>query len=444
MLILILFFFAEIMSYQLIKQSENNSHYFIKIEQCLYIQYSSTATSKYLRCIEKECNCRGKVLAGRFIRTNFDCHQHMNHTLKARCEIAMEELRDNVRNETRAIRAIHHEYLRTLTRDVAALLPFKKVRKTLQRVCASQLPSCGSLDALGSLLEDENSLVFNSFGMLRDKPFYQGMAGGHLIFANLHLIESLPEKFHMYVDATFSITPFKAYQLLVILGELQEKARPLINVVMRGKSKQVSVNCDFEVALRQGLVEVWSEIKVSGCNFHFCQALRRKAKSMPRLATKITGNTLHHTVLFMYMRLSLLPIDHIKAGIAAIQRYVSLNKIANDFKQFHSYFMSTWMHRYSKSIWCVSDNIQRTNNYAEGHNNKLKHVIKRNPNHWDFLNGLLDLCFDAIAEYDHDVTYNSQSPPNTSKITKALPSALEALNNGEIEELSFLLLMARP
>lgn len=71
---------------------------------------------------------------------------------------------------------------------------------------------------------------------------------------------------------------------------------------------------DFETSSRKAAREVWPDIKVYGCNFHFNQAVRRKAKSLPRLSLALQRNRAARTTLKMFMRISLLPADRVKKG----------------------------------------------------------------------------------------------------------------------------------
>jgi len=42
-----------------------------------------------------------------------------------------------------------------------------------------------------------------------------------------------------------------------------------------------------------------------------------------------------------------------------------------------------------------SDKDYKCSNHVEGHNRSIKTIINRNPTAWNFLDGLIDLAFDA-------------------------------------------------
>ena len=72
---------------------------------------------------------------------------------------------------------------------------------------------------------------------------------------------------------------------------------------------------DFELAPRKAAKEVWENIKVYGCNFHFNQALRRKVRSFPRLSVYLMRSQPAKKTLKMFMRLSFLPASSVGKGI---------------------------------------------------------------------------------------------------------------------------------
>lgn len=443
------------------EEKRDRHHFYFIPEKCLY-KLSSNA---YLQCIEKNCKCSGKIVGDVFARTNNIAHNHTaDHSLKATYEKTYSNLREAVRTqETTSIRDLHHQALRAdLPREVFAMLSWKKCRKTLERIRYDKMPSCKSLEELKNLLEDEESFVYSRFGEIRGQDFYQGSVGNNMIFANLDLIKELPEKFNMFVDGTFNVTPYCArnHQLLVILGEVQNKPRPLIYVAMQGKSatdyeavfkylrdsilsfdgttrEPKQATSDFEKALRNAIKEVWKGIDLIGCYFHYTQALGRNAGS------KIKKGKVHKKILWFFKRLALLPIEKVDEGYKEIVRYIRQQGLTDDFKDFLAYFRSTWLVSFPKKVWNVSSVDRRTNNHIEGYNNKIKTVIKLRPSQWKFLDALIDLALDATTDYDADKLTNAPPPKDRSKLTKPLKTSLEQLEAGTITVFGFLQAMSK-
>ncbi|KAG5666891.1 hypothetical protein PVAND_014898 [Polypedilum vanderplanki] len=201
---------------------------------------------------------------------------------------------------------------------------------------------------------------------------------------------------------------------------------------------------DFESGMRNSLKSVWPEIQLVGCNFHYCQALRRKAMCLQTLSTKITKKDHKHGyILKLFMRLSYLPENYIDIGFEALINYINLNKIlARDFETFIQYFKHTWMRRIPKSDWSVATRERRTNNHLEGYNRFVKRQIPCNPGPWTFLNSLLNLgCYACMNFFEDQETNCSQK--DRSKITDLLHKTLIELHNGEITELLFLKKLAK-
>jgi hypothetical protein len=442
-----------------LEEIRNSNHFFVHDEKCLYSSTDSKYGTFYVQCIALDCQCSGKIVGNVFARTNDAAHNHdKDHVTQATYEKAFEELREAVKTQQTPIRKLHRDALKKgLSREVCALLTWDKCRKTLQRIRYAKMPPCHSLHELETLLEDSDNFVYSRFGVVREDRFYQATVDGNLIFANRALIKELPVSFDMFVDATFGVTPFytRNQQLLVILGEIRHKPRPIAYIVMNGKStkdyqtvfqflrdgvfsfdgtvrKPKQVSLDFEKAMRNGVKAVWGNIELIGCYFHYCQALGRNASST------IKKGIVHKKVMWFFKRLALLPIDKVDEGYREIVRYIREKKLYADFKEFLEYFRSTWLVSFPKKNWNVSTSMRRTNNNLEGYNNKIKTIIKSKPSPWEFLDGLIDLSFDAVTSFDSDRISNAKPPADRSKLTKPFQNALGKLKAGSISVFGFL------
>lgn len=452
-------------TYQIIKlkAGRNAVHIYSLSEQCLYSINRVKGEVKYLKCIDRGCQCTAKIVNNEFEKGgNSQGHNHLNHKSKAEYEIAFSKLKEDVSKSSRPVRAIYNETLRQLSIQASGLLEWGHVRHTLQRIRRNMMPSCPNLNTFINLLET-NDTVYGTYGMLHNDPFYQGSIDNKIVvFANLHIISRLDETFDMFVDATFKITPFKIYQLLVVMAEVGNKPRPVVYALMTAKSAKqytllfrfirdvifpydginrspVSAMVDFEKAMRRGLKNAWPRMKTLGCNFHHLQCLRRKAASIATLSTKIKGPSQHHDTLLLFMRLSLLPIDKIRTGYTMLKNHINRSRIlSNDFKSFMAYFTQTWFKSYPIQEWCVSDRSRRTNNNLEAYNRSIKRAIPSHPSPFIFLDGLLNLSYDATAKYTSQIQNGSQAPPDRSLITVALRDALDDLDKEEINEFEFL------
>jgi hypothetical protein len=443
---------------------------FCKDDGSLYKKDKTRGRVEYLKCISKGCKCRAKYTDGvKFERTNKVRHNHKNYRARAEYEIAYSEMKEMILTDKRPIRQIYNSIVRKLSPKSCARLTWKGKRRQLQRVRHSQMPPCPDLQTMINLLEFDD-VVYEQFGKMQGVEFYQGTINNDLvIFANMQLVSELDQEFDMYCDGTFNVTPFRTHQLLIVMAELQGKPRPISYVIMTGRKRSAyeavfthlkesvfcfdnkqrgpkSVTTDFEIGLRRALTTIFPNISIYGCNFHQSQALRRKALSLKGLAVNVRNkNQKHHRILKMFMRLSLLPIERIDIGYESLKEFInSSQQLARDFAPFMKYFDTTWMHRFPKEEWCVSDRARRTNNNIEGYNMFVKQSIRRNPGPWDFLDSLLNLAYDASINLFSDQNLNNRQPQkDRSKITVALKENLHDLNNNNITELLFLKRMAQ-
>jgi transposase-like protein len=194
--------------------------------------------------------------------------------------------------------------------------------------------------------------------------------------------------------------------------------------------------CDFEKAQRNGAKLVWPELDVRGCMFHMIKALREHT------STKIKKDKRYNIIFKMFTRLPLLPLNRIMKGYQELLNLIQKKKFKKVFVKFLTYFDLVWIKRYPKNEWAVSDLQFRTNNHLEGTNNLIKKIIPRNPAPFKFLKGLLDLISRTTNRLFSDIQRSSQQT-DKSKLTIPFETALVLLDNDEINEIEFLMMLAK-
>lgn len=449
-----------------IKFSENAfSRFYFREDKCLYSINKVKKGIKYLNCIQKDCNCKTKIKGILMSRSNPGInHNHNCHQFVAEFQIMYAKLKKDVDETTTSVRDLHKLAIREMSSEAAGLMTWSNVKCTLNRIRRLKMPPCHNIDDLNELLNRDGP-VFENYGKIRGKHFFNGCLEGQFFFSHPDLISALQDGFELFIDATFGVVPYHQEQLLVVMATLMGKPRPIIYIIMSHKTEEIytkvfqfirdgilpSNNCfhtprkvtmDFEMGLRNAAKNVWPEISVFGCNFHYCQALRRNAKSYDYLFKKIENCRKHKEVLKMLMRASLLPIEMVYDGIDAIKKLIENDKdLKENFNSFMEYFNRTWLQRYTPDDWCVFGQRYRTNNHIEGYNCKIKNWIPLNPTPFDFLESLLDLAYDADAEYQNAkekrIVYKDES-----RLTPHLNILLPQLLDGTIDELEFMSQMA--
>jgi hypothetical protein len=129
----------------------------------------------------------------------------------------------------------------------------------------------------------------------------------------------------IYMDATFKVVPRLFYQLFTIFVNISGYVFPALFVLMTRKTTALyaavfsklrsivsnftplRVMADFETASVRGLQTVYgSSVTVSGCWFHFTQAIGRRAKKLG-LAESYRNQEDVRSCIRMMMCLPLLP-----------------------------------------------------------------------------------------------------------------------------------------
>lgn len=102
---------------------------------------------------------------------------------------------------------------------------------------------------------------------------------------------------------------------------------------------------DYETALRNALNKVYPATKLTGCWFHYCQALRRfVAKKDSQLLQYMQYNSADARQIFHYfMALPLLPATSIYDIFEDLKKKVKEFDKENRFSTFIKYFEKQWM-----------------------------------------------------------------------------------------------------
>lgn len=214
----------------------------------------------------------------------------------------------------------------------------------------------------------------------------------HLIFASEEQLQLLRKAKTWYADGTFKLcrAPFK--QLFSVNAFVQSgddtKQLPLVFVLMSGKKKRdykavlkklkeilqtVRVGnlvIDFEMAMWKAFPQVFPGVKITGCLFHWTQALWRKLQELG-LQKAYTDDKDVHNYVKQLMAMPFLPSDCIPRAFNGLK--ATANSPA--LQQFVSYIDETWIKStdWAPAAWSIYMSPIRTNNDVEG----WHHAINR-------------------------------------------------------------------
>ena len=181
--------------------------------------------------------------------------------------------------------------------ELGMVMPdFLEVRNSLQRRRAKVRPTIPaslrdiSLQAPWTLCEDGGPFLL----------FDDGSANRILGFGSEESIRVLCSASCIFMDGTFRIVPRIFKQLYTLHASFRGKIMPLVYILLPNKEKETykrmfelistfastlgllynppEFRLDFEIAMLKAIEECFPHSEVSGCNFHFVQALYRRVQ----------------------------------------------------------------------------------------------------------------------------------------------------------------------
>ncbi|KAL1461324.1 hypothetical protein WDU94_013231 [Cyamophila willieti] len=202
---------------------------------------------------------------------------------------------------------------------------------------------------------------------------------------------------------------------------------------------------DFELAIRAAFRQMWPDIAISGCHFHYCQALWKKATSYRNIRYELLRGGTCLKLLYNLMKvLPLLPATLIREGMAVINREAeNYNKLA-ETAGLREYMESYWLETVGSEVLSVAEAPFRTNNAVEGFYSRINRAMKtRRPDLYTFLGRLQSI--DA-AQYRHRQSRRQNRAPTRERASRytrkdqGIARGLTKLREGEITVREYLFL----
>jgi len=191
------------------------------------------------------------------------------------------------------------------------------------------------------------------------------------------------------------MAPDSAYQLYTIHGFNHGEAQALFWALLPNKTKVTyvemltamrsalttsfgdigmvkQINSDFELPFIDAVHEVFPEVVVKGCMFHFRQALMRHIQK-EGFQQAYTDNIVVQTWIRQIMSMTMLPVFAVPLAWNALKHPPNIPDLTDKFIAFVDYLERTWITGlFAPSLWTHFDNEgPRTTNVAEGWHNGL-------------------------------------------------------------------------
>lgn len=213
-----------------------------------------------------------------------------------------------------------------------------------------------------------------------------------IIFCTQNTRQKICDFKHILCDGTFKSCPQSFKQLYSVHGfdEETQTVIPLIFAVLVNKKKATyellfrliksqfplwvpeKVTLDFERAAMKGIQNVFPNIEIKLCYYHFNRSLLRKAKKL-----KIRSPVKKRHVA-RCAGLARLPSIFINKGYSYVMKK---SPIGTEMEKFNTYFKKQWFDQNDFcKVCCCSDEKKRTTNNLEGWHSKINRFIgRRNP-----------------------------------------------------------------
>lgn len=325
-----------------------------------------------------------------------------------------------------------------------------------------------SLPALPkSILEADTRIRNSRYLTVKGEVFYRGLVegtedGSALIFASREQLEVLSEAREIFFDATFKVVPTLFYQLFTIFATHADETFPVLYALMTRKSfsvyralfakmKELVPTCnpsnamaDFEEASGAAIREIFGNVVLNGCWFHFAQAVMKRVQ---KLGLKVVyGNNKAVTdIVHCIFGLPLLPATEINLAVQDIRGTIPNNSTeSQQLQQLVAYVQRQWIDRQSvgPDRLSVHDNKYRTNNVLESYHADLRRRIKvAHPNFFGFLGHIQHVTIDEMTDIHRlDNGLNIRRPKKKKYLhnDSRIKTAIEKFDSGAYTRLQFL------
>ncbi|KAL0882614.1 hypothetical protein ABMA27_001051 [Loxostege sticticalis] len=197
---------------------------------------------------------------------------------------------------------------------------------------------------------------------------------------------------HFFGDGTFKSCCFPFYQLYTIHGDHgstndQTHIVPLLYVLMSDKTQKSynivfsmiksiipmwepqTFRCDFEKATINAIQEIFPQVTVKGCFFHYKKAIWKKGREL-----NLTKSIILKRQIELAAVLPLLPENLIMEGWFYV---ASQSPDTENSDRFRQYVISQWIKEDFIKVVCVYGERHRTTNFLEGWHHKLNAAISK-------------------------------------------------------------------
>ena len=202
-------------------------------------------------------------------------------------------------------------------------------------------------------------------------------------------------RYKLFVLCGFDIIKNKSVicTFALIMDETTETFNFLFNKLKDlYKFNPIILTCDFQISLRSSLKNIFPNIKIYPCYYHFIRSIRKNL--LKRFIKNKNNIEIFYDMLSNYRILPFIPIENnvLFDFLELIKKKYKDNENFKDLNEFFSYFKLQWTKKCQYSDWnvynismqCMEEkNIDKlffTNNIMESINSRLNYNLIKNKN----------------------------------------------------------------
>ncbi|KAJ6647973.1 hypothetical protein Bhyg_03198 [Pseudolycoriella hygida] len=408
--------------------------------QCyLYTKNNCRKSNLYLRCknsIKHNCPARITVRNNNFEDATLTIlHNHPPDQQLSDNQIFDIKLEENVNNDPFA--TPREIYLKTKAElvdkiDLTNVPSLKKKESFIRRRQRKYVPLLpATVEEFEKYITDPKYSQFFTNDS-RNLPYYRGIwtsAKGerNVAFISETILRVINTMNHisLFMDGTYKALPHHIpfRQLYVVNVTFEGQCYPLAYIFMETKTfsaydtvfqnlkllmtsvEVAKLMTDYEAASRKALKKHYPNARMSGCFFHYVQAIVKSTKRFGLRSDERFKDTIKHLCV-----LALLPNDYVIQGFECID---------SGFKDVNSTrwdaFRKYWMKQWAKANISVYGLVDRSNNFSESNNKSLNLLLKKtHPNIWYLIKTLKLLEMDK----SHQITRATRGEMIVTKRSK--------------------------
>ena len=365
-----------------------------------------------------KCTVYIKIKEDKIIASN-NIHNHPNHRMDIMKEQAKKDIKRIIKNALDPFSINLQKTVKTYSADKGIRCPaFKTIKNCLYKELNKNIPD----DILDLSLAPENSLYYKTlnnenFVIYKDKELMilqsPGLAKIQLKLGNID-----------FCDGTFFICPSVAYQVFItrvyssithsyyttsfsimknksekdytkVFNVLNENIKKYLDI---GESYEIEeVHTDFELAIGKGCKNIYPDVSIKFCIWHFLRALEINKNKI--CSKEIKENDVLYKLIKTVSNLYICDPDY----VLPIFELICKKNTNNNFKNFLTYFKNQYILKIDIHSWNYYKNFTHiTNNSCESYNCKLNKIFKVKPTFFKLLYEL------RIEEQDIVTTYEKR------------------------------------